>query len=81
MDYLEVVVDPALNLPEVSRITKTPVQIVDITDGNTDDRSVSLDEKLHPVSCTLHTSVEGRYTGLSDIRTSTCCCGRWISRK
>ncbi|MES9829425.1 MAG: hypothetical protein ABW201_14255 [Candidatus Thiodiazotropha sp.] len=47
IDYLEVVVDPAFNLPEVSHITKTPVQIMDIIDGDTDDRSVSVTKNFN----------------------------------
>ncbi|MCU7944697.1 MAG: PAS domain-containing protein [Candidatus Thiodiazotropha sp. (ex Cardiolucina cf. quadrata)] len=54
--YLEVVIDPAFNLPEVSRITKTPVQILDITDVDTDEQSVAVGENHLPVSYTLHTS-------------------------
>ncbi|MEW8505748.1 MAG: hypothetical protein AB2598_03525 [Candidatus Thiodiazotropha sp.] len=54
--YLEVVIDPAFNLPQVSRITKTPVQIVDITDADADAEAVMVDDEHLPVSYTLHTS-------------------------
>ena len=54
--YLEVVIDPAFNLPQVSRITKTPVQIVDITDTDADAETVMVDEEHLPVSYMLHTS-------------------------
>ncbi|MBW9265076.1 MAG: MEKHLA domain-containing protein [Candidatus Thiodiazotropha sp. (ex. Lucinisca nassula)] len=55
--YLEVVVDPVFNLPDVSRITKTPVKIFDITDINAAVGTELEDEKHLPVEYTLHTSL------------------------
>ncbi|MCU7844159.1 MAG: PAS domain-containing protein [Candidatus Thiodiazotropha sp. (ex Monitilora ramsayi)] len=54
--YLEVVVDPAFNLPDVGRITKTPVKIFDITDTNATAETALEGEKHLPVEYTLHTS-------------------------
>ncbi|MCG8015139.1 MAG: MEKHLA domain-containing protein [Candidatus Thiodiazotropha sp. 'RUGA'] len=54
--YLEVVVDPSFNLPDISRITKTPVKIFTITGGDLDTEMTVEDEIHLPVTYTLHTS-------------------------
>ncbi|MCU7796529.1 MAG: PAS domain-containing protein [Candidatus Thiodiazotropha sp. (ex Myrtea spinifera)] len=54
--YLEVVVDPAFNLPEISRITKTPVKIFNISDINPGSEAVVDNENHLPVAYTLQTS-------------------------
>ncbi|MCG7984488.1 MAG: PAS domain-containing protein [Candidatus Thiodiazotropha lotti] len=54
--YLEVVVDPSFNLPDISRITKTPVKIFTIT-GSHLDTEMTVEDEIHlPVTYTLHTS-------------------------
>ena len=54
--YLEVVVDPAFNLQDISRITKTPVKIFSITDIQPGMEMAMEGENQLPVAYTLHTS-------------------------
>ena len=54
--YLEIIVDPAFNLPDIGNITKTPINIFSITDGQIDLKEhLNIDNHL-PVKFTLLTS-------------------------
>jgi len=54
--YLEIVVDPVFNLPDIGKITKTPVRIYSISGQQINSNELEITDGHLPVEFTLHTS-------------------------
>lgn len=54
--YLEVIIDPAFNLPDIGNITKTPINIFSMTDAGIDTNNQYNKNSHLPVKFTLLTS-------------------------
>jgi PAS domain S-box-containing protein len=68
--YLEVIIDPVFNLPDIGKITQTPVSIYEMTGEQINAGAPVLDDEYLPVEYVLHTS-DGipafRIVGLEDV--------------
>lgn len=54
--YLEIVVNPVFNLPDIGNITKTPVHFYSMSGNQLDSNDQKITEGLLPVAFTLHAS-------------------------
>ncbi len=54
--YLEIVVNPVFNLPDIGNITKTPVHFYSMSGNQLDSSDQKITEDLLPVAFTLHAS-------------------------
>ncbi|NOQ90660.1 MAG: HAMP domain-containing protein, partial [Gammaproteobacteria bacterium] len=54
--YLEVVVNPVFNLPDIGKITKTPVHFYSMSGNQLDSNDQKITNGLLPVAFTLHAS-------------------------
>ena len=70
--YLEVIINPVFNLPDIGKITQTPVSIYAMTGEQINAGAPVLDDEYLPVEYVLHTS-DGipafRIVGLEDVAT------------
>ena len=70
--YLEVIIDPVFNLPDIGKITQTPVSIYAMTGEQINAGAAVHDDEYLPVEYVLHTS-DGipafRIVGLEDVAT------------
>jgi len=70
--YLEVIINPVFNLPDIGKITQTPVSIYAMTGEQINAGAAVHDDKYLPVEYVLHTS-DGipafRIVGLEDVAT------------
>ena len=70
--YLEVIIDPVFNLPDIGKITQTPVSIYAMTGEQINAGAAVHDDEYLPVEDVLHTS-DGipafRIVGLEDVAT------------